>query len=172
MLERDALGLGNFDELLKFSGHQHRNGGCELSLGLLHTLQSTMLSSSHGAGGRHCCWKAATLRLSDGQCFPEFLWGKPSSVTLCRLIQQGLYPGTGVNLGQLSREGTLVPEYWNNCDVSKINQSELSIQAVKCRHQGPKGRGMLSVGVGVAQYFCQLCFCIYFEMIFQITKQN
>lgn len=32
MLERVALGLGNFDELLKFNGYQHSNCGCKLSL--------------------------------------------------------------------------------------------------------------------------------------------
>lgn len=32
-LERVALGLGNFDELLKFTGHQHRNCGYKLNVG-------------------------------------------------------------------------------------------------------------------------------------------
>lgn len=76
MLERVALGLGNFDELLKFTGHQHRDCGCKLNVGFAAHIGKQEALSTRGNGERRHRWNAATLSFPTFSGFPEFLWGK------------------------------------------------------------------------------------------------
>ena len=114
MLERVALGLGNFDELLKFNGYQHSNCGCKLNLRFAAPVGEHRALWTHGPGAT-----ASMLSLCvspDSLCFPSF-FGEIFPYCPPPGTQQGPEPRQGVQLGWLSRAGSFVPACGDHCDL-------------------------------------------------------
>lgn len=165
MLERVTFGLRNVDEVLNFSRHQYRNQArklhhCKVSL---HVLENPALSSAHGTGRHHYYQNADSVSFPVFDGFPSIFW-ENLPLLPSHLTQQGLDLGIGADLGQLA-EGNFWCSILNSCDISKRLTNQSLQSRLPSRDQGPKGWGMFSLQV--ARYFC-----IYFKMIFQITKQD